>query len=271
MSRSPRPRAPGRLAGRQAQKRRLRTQARRQAGRSASGQGDAAAGMSVRRRSGWPSRPSPRRRLRTPSSLCGRGRGRPSARGAALVAKPLKSTRAAGIMAAVAEVVELADTRCSGRRRRMPVWVRVPPSAPGSSGWRNWQTHTFEGRMGQPVGVRVPLPTPFGPDSEGAARHPRRGGWRARRMCRPSAAGHARPWGGRTHAAPTAPAAALAARSLTPRSGRRRVARRRGGPGASRVRGRSAALARRRHGHPRSGRGRPDRRTGPSPRRRAAP
>ena len=29
------------------------------------------------------------------------------------------------------------------------------------SGWRNRQTRTFEGRMGFPVRVRFPLPTPF--------------------------------------------------------------------------------------------------------------
>jgi hypothetical protein len=39
------------------------------------------------------------------------------------------------------------------------------------SGWRNWQTHTFEGRMRQLVGVRVPLPTPF----SNAAAHEVRG------------------------------------------------------------------------------------------------
>ncbi len=28
-------------------------------------------------------------------------------------------------------------------------------------GWRNWQTRTFEGRMGSPVRVQVPLSAPF--------------------------------------------------------------------------------------------------------------
>ncbi len=28
------------------------------------------------------------------------------------------------------------------------------------SGWRNWQTRTVEGRVGQPVGVQVPPSTP---------------------------------------------------------------------------------------------------------------
>jgi hypothetical protein len=29
------------------------------------------------------------------------------------------------------------------------------------SGWRNWQTRTFEGRVVNTMGVQVPLPTPL--------------------------------------------------------------------------------------------------------------
>ncbi len=56
-----------------------------------------------------------------------------------------------------AEVVKLADTRCSGRRERKLVWVRVPPSAPifrrdGGTGRRI----RLRGVWGNPWGFESP-------------------------------------------------------------------------------------------------------------------
>ena len=42
-------------------------------------------------------------------------------------------------------------------RARAEVYFAFVPSGPK---WRNWQTRTFEGRVGQPVGVRVPPSAP---------------------------------------------------------------------------------------------------------------
>jgi hypothetical protein len=51
-----------------------------------------------------------------------------------------------------AEVVEW-QTRCvQGAVSYTLVWVQVPPSAPYLSEWRNWQTRTVEGRVGDHVG-----------------------------------------------------------------------------------------------------------------------
>src|SRR5262249_37267886 len=45
-----------------------------------------------------------------------------------------------------------------GLRRPEPeVYFALIPLEPK---WRNWQTRTFEGRVGQPVGVRVPPSAP---------------------------------------------------------------------------------------------------------------
>ncbi len=61
-----------------------------------------------------------------------------------------------------AEVVELADALRSGRSELTLVRVQIPPSAPHMSGWRNWQTRTFEGRMGNRVGSSPTLDTRLG-------------------------------------------------------------------------------------------------------------
>jgi hypothetical protein len=59
---------------------------------------------------------------------------------------------------------------------------RILRSRPSGPKWRNWQTRTFEGRVGQPVGVRVPpsaptnmggLPGPPNPPTLGAPRRSR--------------------------------------------------------------------------------------------------
>src|SRR5690606_38318339 len=71
-----------------------------------------------------------------------------------------------------AEVVELADTRCSGRRGLTPVWVRLPPSAhprttkplPGGKGFAlfsNFASCTGAVAGAGPAGPQWPRPVLF--------------------------------------------------------------------------------------------------------------